>query len=225
MGKRERLRLRIDSLRQPWDELLKHLAAIRQARNLATDVTEQLRLDAVLLSKQQQQRDLEAELDQLEAQLQALDSAPPTAPPAPALYWSYHPRDEPLRDELARLLSPELDARGLVSWHPRLVPPGQALATANQAALQQARAILLLISADYLADDTLVDGELAPTLARQRTGAALVVPIIARACLWQDSALAGLQVLPKDGLPIDAWPDRAMILRALAQTVLQALPR
>jgi hypothetical protein len=45
-------------------------------------------------------------------------------------------------------------------------------------------------------------------LERHEAGTISVVPIIVRSALWEESPLAKLKALPKDGKPITLWNDR-----------------
>lgn len=219
MSKQERLRRRIDALRAPFEQLVELLSQLHQARALTSDVTEQLRLDASIKSKQAQRDSIEAELDRLEAELAALSAGPQAA--APLLFWSYAHDDEPLRDELARRVEELVPAGRARFFHDRQVTPGQPMDTT--AALGLARVIVLLLSPDYLAgSERLQQMDLA--LRRREHEQVTVLPIILRPCVWDATPVAGLSVLPKDGVPVVNWPDRQMILRELARQIAAALP-
>ena len=45
-------------------------------------------------------------------------------------------------------------------------------------------------------------------LERHEEGDARVVPIILRACVWQNGPLGELQALPTDGEPVTSWPNK-----------------
>lgn len=74
--------------------------------------------------------------------------------------------------------------------------------------LNEARVILLLISADFIQSKYCYDVEMARALERHDQREALVVPIILRAVSLKGTPFAKLQALPRDAKPIVTWPDR-----------------
>ena len=112
-----------------------------------------------------------------------------------------------LRNELAKQLD-ILERQGnIATWHDRRIKPGEEWAGKIAENLKTANLILLLVSADFLASDYIQDVELQHALTRHEEKTARVISIILRPCLWKESKLAQLQVLPIDGKPITTWPD------------------
>ena len=71
------------------------------------------------------------------------------------VFYSYAHKDESLRDELAKHLSP-LQRRGLLyAWRDRRIPHGSEWDPEIKQHLEAAQIILLLISPDFLASDYL----------------------------------------------------------------------
>jgi formylglycine-generating enzyme required for sulfatase activity len=143
--------------------------------------------------------------------LSAVSTTNPTSPAAAApvsLFISYAHRDEEFRLELNDHLS-NLKRQGLIAgWHDRLIVPGQEWAKEIDDALNQARVILLLISARFMASDYCHDKEMLRALERHNAAEAVVIPIILSECDWQGAPFSKLQALPKDAKPIKSWPDR-----------------
>lgn len=137
------------------------------------------------------------------------------------LFFSYSHRDGKLRDELEKYLS-LLKRQGLITgWHDRKITASSEWAGEIDTHLNSAKIILLLISADFLASDYCYDKEMTRAMERHEAGEARVVPIILRACDWQDSPFAKLQALPKDGRPITSWPNRAQAFTDVAKGLRQ----
>ena len=67
---------------------------------------------------------------------------------------------------------------------------------------------ICLISPDFLASPYCYDKELRWALDKHAFGQLFVLPVILRHCTWQLSPLSRIQVLPPEGRPISAWPDR-----------------
>lgn len=227
MGKRERLAQQIKDAEARWQRVGVLLGKLQLARELETRVEERLRLDALLAEVTTQRAGVEAELSALELQLDALVPTAPAPAAAPQLqvFWSYAPADAPLRDELARHLEVQLGRSAGQACRDLLLAPGGSREAAVAQRLAAAHVIIILLSADYLADDRLDCQELRPALARHDAGDALVVPIVLRACELADTPLAGRVLLPKDGLPVVAWPDRDVVLQAVAQQLQTLLGR
>ena len=150
------------------------------------------------------------------------------------IFFSYAHEDEELRDELAKQLD-ILERQGnIATWHDRRIEPGEEWAGKIAENLKAAELILLLVSADFLASDYIQDVELQHALERHQNNTARVVPIILRDCLWQQGALAQLQVLPTDGHPVtgdqwhnrdEAWLDVAKGILRIAQEYGEHIPK
>ncbi len=136
-------------------------------------------------------------------------------PAAPAsgkrIFISGHPADEAMKTALANHLRP-LERTGLaICWHEGKAALGEDLGVAVQRELSAASVILLLVSAEYLADDNLRNTQLLPALARQ--GDAKVVPVILEPCTWQmlPELTQCHPILPNPGTepgkPIATWPN------------------
>ena len=132
----------------------------------------------------------------------------PAARDAVRVAFSYSHRDEELRDELGTHLK-LLQHQGLISpWHDRKITGGETWRDVIDERFRRADLILLLISSNFFASDYCFQTEMTLSLERQKKGEARVVPIIVRACDWHSAPFAALQALPKDGKPVESWPNR-----------------
>jgi hypothetical protein len=57
---------------------------------------------------------------------------------------------------------------------------------------------------------------------RHERGEARVIPIILRACLWQDAPFGKLQTLPMDGRPVTSWPNVDEAFENIAKGIREA---
>ena len=73
--------------------------------------------------------------------------------------------------------------------------------------LTSASLILLLISSDFIHSDA-CDAEMQKALTLHHAGRARAVPILLRPVAWEESPVAGLQLLPLEGKPITTWHNR-----------------
>jgi hypothetical protein len=121
------------------------------------------------------------------------------------VFIAYSTQDESYREELEKQLS-GLRRNGYIdTWSDCKITKGEPPDATSSESLLNARVILLLVSADSLASDYFHSAELKAAFLRYEQGEAIVIPIILRACNWQDTALAQLQALPSDDRPIEAW--------------------
>src|SRR5690348_16763440 len=96
--------------------------------------------------------------------------------PAVEVFISYSHRDEKFRDDLQRHLS-GLQRQELVAvWHDRRIDAGQEWRHEIDEHLAQAKIVLLLISADFLASDYCWGVEMKQALELHERGQATVIP-------------------------------------------------
>jgi len=139
------------------------------------------------------------------------------------VFISYSRRDEALRRVLDDHLT-LLQRQGVIStWHDRRIGVGTEWAGQIDEHLNTARAILLLVSAAFLASDYCYDKEMGRALERHEAGAAWVIPIILRPVDWKDAPFAKLQVLPRDGRPVTTWTNRDAAWRDVARGIREAV--
>jgi internalin A len=135
------------------------------------------------------------------------------------LFYSYSHKDEALRNELETHLK-LLQRQGLIeSWHDRNIEAGDDWRTRIDENLERADIILLLVSADFVAYDYCYEKEMKWALERQDAGEAKVVPVIVREVNWKKAPFARLQVLPKNGRSVMAWPDRDAAWRNVSEGI------
>jgi hypothetical protein len=133
-----------------------------------------------------------------------------TAPGSEALrvFISYSHIDQTLKNELVKHLEP-LRRRNLIeSWHDGVLKAGDEWEDEISTQLEEANIILLLVSIDFINSEFCYDVELERALERHDEGTAVVIPIILRACHWQQTPFSKLQALPKDLKAISSWSDR-----------------
>lgn len=133
------------------------------------------------------------------------------------VFCAYARKDEILRSELEKHLSP-LQRQGLIAlWDDRHIVPGTDWTQGIHHHLNSASMILLLISPDFLASNYCYDIEMQSALERHKRGEAYVVPIILRSVDWQHSPFAHLQCLPLDGKPVTEWDSQDAAFRAIIE--------
>jgi hypothetical protein len=123
-------------------------------------------------------------------------------------FISYTHRDARYAERLRTALA-VLKSQGLVEdWHDRRIRAGAEWAAEIDQHLSSADLVLLLVTPDFLASDYAFGIEVTRALERHAQGAAVVVPVIVRACDWMHTPLGKLQAVPTDGKPIASWKNR-----------------
>jgi O-acetyl-ADP-ribose deacetylase (regulator of RNase III) len=155
------------------------------------------------------EKKLEAQLKDIqEKRIALLSKVAPRPSRAVSVFVSYSHVDDQLRKELGKHLS-VLERQGIItSWYDRMIGAGTEWEGMIDFHLNDARVILLLISADFIASQYCYDVELKRALARHDERQALVIPIILRAVSLKGTPFAKLQALPKDAKPVVTWADR-----------------
>lgn len=96
------------------------------------------------------------------------------------------------------------EKRGLLEiWFDGKILPGENWDNSIKAKLKQAELLLMFVSVDFINSEYIEKTELKAALQRHRDGEASLVPIIVRACHWEDYFEIGkFQALPKGARPI-----------------------
>jgi hypothetical protein len=145
--------------------------------------------------------------------------AVPPGSQALKVFVSYSHVDEAVKVELLKHLEPLRKRRVIETWHDRKIKAGDEWDKQISTNLQSADLILLIVSIDFINSDYCYDIELARALERHSKGEAIVIPIIARSCMWKTAPFASIQAVPKDGRPIALWPNQDEALSAIAESI------
>lgn len=112
--------------------------------------------------------------------------------------------------------------QGQINWLE--VGAGDNIASVTQAHLQQANLILLLCSASFFADPACYKAMMT-ALQEQQQRHVLVVPILARACAWEESACAHLEILPENKRPLNEWVPQDQAYEEIRRGLIRLLSR
>lgn len=144
------------------------------------------------------------------------------------VFCSYAHEDESFRSELARHLSLLEDSGtigGFEFWWDGLIAPGQDWNAVIDAKLRDAEVIVFLISVDFLSSKFVREVELPLALSKHEEGSAVLIAVLLRWVLWDNSPLSKLQALP-DGLrPVESWPSRDLAYTNICEGILKAIVR
>lgn len=146
-------------------------------------------------------------------------------PPALHVFVSYSHQDEEIKNEFLKHLSP-LKRRNLIAdWHDRKIEAGTQWEHIISENLKNADIIVLLISIDFINSDYCYDIEMETALDRESAGQAVIIPVIARSCMWKQTRFSAFQALPTDGKAIATWPYRDEALTVVAEGIQQVAER
>ena len=124
------------------------------------------------------------------------------------VFISYAHEDDIYRKELEKHLSMLKRNNHIDTWTDREIVAGQNWGNQISNELEEAKVILLLISADFLFSDYCFDIEMKRAIERHNDKQAVVIPIILRHCDWSDTPFSKIQVLPANAKPVKDWHDQ-----------------
>ena len=97
------------------------------------------------------------------------------------------PKDVALAEELLGHLRPLERFAEIDVWSEARIRPGDDWRKETHRAIQRADVALVLLSADFLNTDRLMDVEVPLLLERSAAGQLRVIPVLLRSCLWEYS--------------------------------------
>lgn len=138
-----------------------------------------------------------------------------------SVFVSYSHADAAWLERLKVHLRPLVRKGALNLWDDTRISPGQAWQEEVAAALARARVAVLLVSADFLASDFVVNNELPPLLHRAASGGVLILPVMIGHCLWEREELARYQCVNPPDRPLSSMTtaDAEAVLVSLARSV------
>ncbi|MCK5873826.1 MAG: TIR domain-containing protein [Alcanivoracaceae bacterium] len=138
------------------------------------------------------------------------------------VFISYSHKDKSYLDRLSVHLKP-LEKKGLIeSWSDTRISAGELWRKEIEKALKQSQVAILLVSADFLASDFIVENELPPLLEAASTDGATIIPVILKPCRFsRESSIAKFQAInsPEEPLSGSDEHESELIYDAIAQRV------
>lgn len=148
------------------------------------------------------------------------------------IFFSYSKKDNEMREELSKHMAVLRKNKLISTWHDLEIAPGEKWEDEIIENLNESDIILLLISSDFLSSDY-CDKETKWALNLRKEKGTTIIPIILRPCIWEDSDISQMNVLPEKGIPISKWEDKdeafANIVKGIKKIVIkkqeEKLPR
>lgn len=142
-------------------------------------------------------------------------------------FISYSHRDKVYLDRLLVHLKPIMQKGLLDVWVDTRIKSGDRWKDAIKDALENASIAILLVSADFLASDFIVDNELPPLLSRAEVAGTRIIPVVLSPCRFaRDLGLNRFQAVNSPARPLSsmASDERESIYDQLVQDIERALP-
>lgn len=137
------------------------------------------------------------------------------------VFVSYSHADATWLERLKVHLRPLVRKGALNLWDDTRISPGQAWQEEVAEALARARVAVLLVSADFLASDFVVNNELPPLLHRAASGGVLILPVVIGPCLfWEHEELARYQCVNPPNKPLSQMANGSGVLGPKCRQVL-----
>ena len=127
---------------------------------------------------------------------------------SPSLFISYSHKDERFRDELRGALTPYERTGRLKIWDDTCIMPGQKWENEILSKLEDADIVVFLISNHFIRSDYCFQKEMQVARERDNTGKSAIVPIVVRACRYDQLELGQLQAILPNGKPIGEHKNR-----------------
>jgi tetratricopeptide (TPR) repeat protein len=140
----------------------------------------------------------------------------------PNVFISYSHKDEDWKDRLVTHLGVSQKQRLLYVWEDRLIGGGDDWYQEIHDAMSAARVAILLVSANSLTSDFILNEEVERLLERRQSEGIRIFPIVIKPCDWEAVAwLRRMNLRPKDGRPLSGGTEHQIDadLAAIAKEV------
>jgi TIR domain len=135
------------------------------------------------------------------------------------VFFSYSHKDQAPRDELEAHLASLKHESLIDTWHDRRIEAGSEFDDVIFNTMESADIILLLVSSDFLASPYCYSREMVRAMERHNAKTGVVIPVILRSCDWTRAPFGKLLAAPRDGKPVNSWPDRDEAFTDVAKRV------
>lgn len=141
----------------------------------------------------------------------------------PKIFIAYSHKDKSHLEELRVTLSPLIRNNKVKIWFDGEIKPGDIWDEEIKREIHSADIILLLLSTYSLNSDYFYEKEVNDALSRHNNGRARVIPILVSPCLWDETPLKTLQVLPNGAKPISEWSNSSSAWNDVAKGIRLAI--
>lgn len=143
-----------------------------------------------------------------------------------SVFISYSHHDSKYLSRLQVHLRPIMRNRGIDIWDDTRISPGSNWRNEIKAAIDRAKVAILLVSADFLASDFIIENELPSLLKKANEGGTVILMVIIGHCRFQQfEELCKFQAVNNPARPLSVLPvaERERVWTQLAGNVEAAL--
>lgn len=120
-------------------------------------------------------------------------------------FLSYSHKDEEQAKKLLTFLMPLTRKGEIRMWYDRMISPGARWTKEIDDKLNEADMFVYCVTANFLASTACMN-ELKRGIRASKERSAAILIVILKSCAWKDvKEICELQVIPKDGIAIEAW--------------------
>lgn len=134
-----------------------------------------------------------------------------------SVFFIYARQDQNYKKRIVNNLTPLIQNGTITVWNDEDILPGANWENEIAQHLSEADIILALVSEDFLASSYIQSKELIKAFERYENKEVEIIPIILRACLWEENPrLKTLQALPDEGKAVNNWSPEDNAYRSIA---------
>lgn len=148
-------------------------------------------------------------------------SEDPIRPPSAKVFVSYSHKDVKWRDLFKTMVAPLVQQKIIDVWDDTKIPPGADWKEEIENALDSARIAVLLVSADFLESDFIVNQELPPLLEKAEDKGVVIYRIKVSSCIDGVTAIGKYQAAHDISQPLDSLtePMYKAVLSQIAEKI------
>ena len=148
-------------------------------------------------------------------------SEEPIKPPSARVFLSYSHKDVKWRDLFKTMVAPLIRQNMIDVWDDTKIPPGADWKEEIENALDSARIAVLLVSADFLDSDFIVNEELPPLLEKAEDKGVVIYRIKVSSCIDNATAIGRYQAAHDISQPLDSLtePMYKAVLSQIAEKI------
>lgn len=141
----------------------------------------------------------------------------------PKVFISYSHKNERLKHEFRTMIAPMENEGHWKVWDDRWLLPGDKWNEEIMRHLDEANVIVLMLTSEFFKSDFIYNIELKKAIKKHETGDALLIGIIVDDCMWEETPLKSIQMLPKDGRPIEKNKNRNEVWKLVASKIKETI--
>ena len=143
------------------------------------------------------------------------------------VFISYSHADKEWLERLKIHIKP-FEKKGIIDlWDDTKIKPGMLWREEIKKALDSTKVAVLLVSADFLASDFIIENELPPLLSAAEKEGAVIIPVILKPCAFSESELEKFQSInpPSKALSGLSKHEQEEVLVKVAKSIKEALEK